>query len=187
MGTQTSVPVPLGQRIVVVGLTSSGKSTLASQLAKRFTLPQVEMDSLHWGPNWTPAPPDVLRERVAQAISGDRWVVDGNMVRELVWQRADTLIWLDYALPLILWRLLRRTIWRTTRHPELWNGNRETWRGAFFSRDSLFMWAFKLHKRRRREYPLLFAEPEYANLTIIHFRSPRATERWLASLKTSHT
>ena len=109
------------------------------------------------------------------------------MVREMIWQRADTLIWLDYALPLVLWRLLRRTIWRTTRHPELWNGNRETWRGAFFSRDSLFMWAFKLYKGRRREYPLLFAQPEYANLTIIRFRSPRATERWLASFKTSQT
>jgi adenylate kinase family enzyme len=128
-----------------------------------------------------------LRERVARAISGDRWVIDGNMVRDLVWLRADTIIWLDYPLPLLLWRLTRRTIWRTTRQPELWNGNRETWRGTFFSRDSLFIWVFKLYKQRRREYPLLFARTEYANLAVIRFRSPRATERWLASLKTHQT
>jgi adenylate kinase family enzyme len=111
--------------------------------------------------------------------------VDGNyhIIRDLVWPRADTIIWLDYPLPLILWRLSRRTIWRITRQPELWNGNRETWRGTFFSRDSLFIWVFKTYKRRRRKYPELFARPEYAHLAIAHFHSPRATQRWLASLK----
>jgi len=186
MPTDLSSPAHVGQRIVVVGVTSSGKSTLARQLATRLALSHVELDALHWDPNWTPAPADVLRERVSHALNGDRWVVDGNyqMVRDLVWPRAETIIWLDYPVPLILWRLLRRTIWRITRHPELWNGNRETWRGTFFSRESLFIWVFKTYKQRRREYPELFARPEYAHLATARFRSPRATRRWLASLRT---
>jgi adenylate kinase family enzyme len=185
IAASVSAPAQVGQRIVVVGVTSSGKTTLAGQLAQLCALPHVELDALHWEPNWMPAPPDAFRQRVTQALSGDAWVVDGNysQVRDLVWPRADTIIWLDYPLPLILWRLLRRTIWRITRRPELWNDNRETWRGTFFSRDSLFFWALKTHKRWHTEYPALFARPEYAHLAIAHFRSPRAARQWLASLK----
>jgi adenylate kinase family enzyme len=170
---------------VVVGTTGSGKTTLARQLAKRLALSHVELDALHWNPQWTPAPPEVFRARVSAALSGERWVVDGNyhQARDLIWQRADTLIWLDYPLPLVLWRLWWRTLWRTTRHPELWNGNRETWRGAFFSRDSLFIWAFKTYKKRRKEYPEVLAQPEYAHLAVGRFRSPRDTQQWLANLK----
>src|SRR5215813_3241988 len=95
------------QRIMIIGTTGSGKTTLASQLAKRLALSQVELDALYWNPQWTPASPEVFRERVSAALSGERWVVDGNyqLVRDLIWQRADTLIWLDYPLPLALWRL----------------------------------------------------------------------------------
>ncbi|HEY7349423.1 MAG TPA: hypothetical protein VH599_14000 [Ktedonobacterales bacterium] len=184
MATHIFPPAQVGQRIVVVGTTSSGKSTLASQLGERLGLPHVELDALYWDANWTPAAPDVFRERVAQALGVDGWVVDGNyhMVRDIVWQRANTIIWLDYPLPLILWRLARRTIWRITRRPELWNGNRETWRGTFFSRDALFIWILQTYKRRRLEYPELFARPEHAHLAIARFRSPRATQQWLASL-----
>ncbi len=179
-------PVQVGQRIVVVGVTGSGKTTLAQQLAARQRLPHVELDALHWDAHWTPAPPAVFRRRVDQALGGERWVVDGNyhVVRDIVWQRADTLIWLDYPLPLILWRLWCRTVRRTASRVELWNGNRETWRGAFFSRDSLFIWALKTHQRRQREYPELFASPEYAHLAIARFGSPRATQQWLSNLKT---
>jgi adenylate kinase family enzyme len=175
----------IGQRIIIVGVTGSGKTTLAKRLATRRGLPHVELDALHWDANWTPAPPEVFRQRASQALSGERWVTDGNysVIREVVWQRADTLIWLDYPLSLILWRLWWRTLWRTTRRLELWNGNHETWRGAFFSRDSLFFWALKTHKKRRREYPELFTRPEHAHLSITRFRSPRATQQWLASLK----
>ncbi|HLV98597.1 MAG TPA: hypothetical protein VKT82_07970 [Ktedonobacterales bacterium] len=182
--TSLSAPVQVGQRIVVVGVTGSGKTTLASQLAACQGLLHVELDALHWEPNWTPAPPDVLRTRVNHALDGAGWVVDGNysVIRDILWPRADTLIWLDYPLPLILWRLWWRTLWRITRHPQLWNGNRETWRGTFFSSNSLFFWALQTHKRYRREYPQLFARPEHAHLTIARFRSPRATQQWLTSL-----
>src|SRR5690349_14236388 len=98
MPTKSVPSTQTGQRIMIVGTTGSGKTTLACQLAKRLALSQVDLDALYWNPQWTPAPPEVFRERVSTALSGDRWVVDGNyqQVRDLIWQRADTFIWLDY-------------------------------------------------------------------------------------------
>lgn len=185
MATKSTSSVQVGQRIVVVGVTGSGKTTLASQLAEARRLAHIELDALHWEPNWTAATTKVFRERLMQALSGDAWVVDGNYskVRDMLWQRADTIIWLDYALPLILWRLWRRTLWRILKRRELWNGNYETWRGTFFSRDSLFIWALQTHKRYRREYAELLANPAQAHLAAVHLCSPRATQRWLANLK----
>lgn len=173
-----------GRRIVVIGVTGSGKTTLAQQLARRLGYPHVELDALHWDANWTMAPDDVFRERIAQALGGPVWVTDGNYskARDLTWGRADTIIWFDYPLVVNLWRLTRRNISRVFRRTELWNGNRETFAGQFLSRDSLYLWALKKHGKNRREYPDLFAETSYAHLRVIRLRSPRAATRWLARI-----
>lgn len=145
--------ITVWRRIVVVGNTGSGKTTLARHLATVLQVPHVELDALFWEPNWTPAAVDVFRGRVAAAVSGAGWVVDGNYgkVRDLVWGRADALIWLNYPLWVNLWRLLRRSIWRSVWQPDLWNGNRERLRNQSLNWDSLFVWAVKTSRRRRRE------------------------------------
>lgn len=170
-------------RIAVVGVTGSGKTTLAQQLAGRLNLPHVELDALYWQANWTASPTDVFRARVAEALNGERWVVDGNYreARDIVWRRADTLIWLDYPLPLVLWRLLRRTAKRVFRREILWNGNHETLR-AHLGRDSLFLWALKSYPKLRRQYPLVLRAPEYAHLQVVHLVSPRQTRLWLSGV-----
>lgn len=173
------------RRIAVVGTTGSGKTTLAKQLAGRLAISHVELDALHWGPDWTPVPLEVFRERTALALSEEAWVVDGNYsaVRDIVWSRADTLVWLDYALPVILWQLLWRTLRRVVTREELWSGNRERFLAQFFSRDSLFLWALRTYPRRRREYPALIERPEYAHLAVVHLCSPRAARAWMSSLR----
>jgi adenylate kinase family enzyme len=172
------------RRIVVIGTTGSGKTTLADQLSQRLAIPHVELDALHWGANWTPVSPTIFLERTVQALNGDAWVVDGNysQVRTIIWSRADTIIWLDYSL----WVIMRQLLWRTFRRiltgEELWNGNREAVSKTFFSRDSILLWALQTYSRRRREFPALFSQPEHAHLQVMHLRSPRATRAWLASL-----
>jgi shikimate kinase len=120
-------PFTLGHRIVVVGTTGSGKTTLAGELAQRLEVSHVELDALHWEPHWVEAPIEIFRERVVHAVSGEAWVTDGNYsaVRDIVWSCADTIVWLDYSLPTILYRLARRTFRRIFTREELWNGNKE--------------------------------------------------------------
>ena len=176
--------VKLSQRFVVVGTSGSGKTTTAGQIAQRLGMPHVELDAIHWEPDWTMAPLDVFRERTAQALSGDAWVVDGNYskVRDIVWNRADTVVWLDYALPVIMWQLVRRTLRRSLTREELWGGNRESLRMALFSRESILLWALQTYRRRRREYPMLFNRPEHVHLTVVHLHSPQGTCAWLLGL-----
>lgn len=119
------------------------------------------------------------------ALSGDRWVVDGNYsaVRDIVWARADTVVFLDYPFGLVLRRLLRRTWRRSLHREELWNGNRETFRKSFFSRGSILIWLLRTYWKKRRQYPVLFQQPEYAHLVIVHLRSPQLAEQWLLNLE----
>ncbi|OGF55063.1 MAG: adenylate kinase, partial [Candidatus Fraserbacteria bacterium RBG_16_55_9] len=175
-----------GKRIAVIGTTGSGKTTLAQQLAGCLGVLHVELDALHWGAGWSPAPLEIFRERVSQSLKGDGWVVDGNYskVRDIVWSRADTIVWLDYSFWVIIRRVIQRTFRRLLRQEELWNGNRERWRDQFLSRESLFLWVLRTYWRRRREYPLLLREPEYAHLAVVHLRSPMDAQEWLARIAT---
>ncbi len=160
-------------RIVVIGTSGSGKTTLAKQLANRFNLPHVEFDALRHGPNWVETPDDTFRELLADALSGESWVADGNysIAREVVWPRATTLLWLDYPFGLIIWRLLFRTLRRSILREELW------WH--FVTKDSLFLWAFQTHWRRRKTFLDAFIEPEHSHLKVLRMRSPGATKKWL--------
>jgi len=176
------------RRIVVDGPTGSGKSTLAQQAAERLGLTYVELDALYWQPGWRPAAyPDFQIDVQAALASADSgWIVDGNyrMVRDIIWPAAEMVVWLDYSLPVVFRRLLFRTARRVALGEELWNGNRERlWEQLrLWSEDSLFHWLFKSYRRQRREYPQLFARPEYAHLGVLRFASPRQAEAWLAGL-----
>ena len=44
------------------------KTMLAKQIAQQLQLPHVELDALHWEPNWTAAETNVFRERVERAL-----------------------------------------------------------------------------------------------------------------------
>ena len=174
------------KRIVIIGSTSSGKSTLAELLAKRFNLNFIDLDALHWEPNWTEAPLKVFRERVLSATQAPGWAVAGNyhIVRDLIWPQAEAVIWLDYSLPRIFWQLTRRTFSRWWRHELLWGTNYENLWAHFklWSDESLYKWLFKTYWRRKQEFPILLAQPEHQHLKLIHFKHPRETNEWLKQL-----
>ena len=102
------------ERVVVVGTSCSGKTTLARQLSRVLEAPHVEMDAIHWMPGWQERPVDEVRRMAGEAAAAERWVMDGNYsaVRDIVWGRATAVVWLNYPFRVVLWRCLRRTITR---------------------------------------------------------------------------
>jgi adenylate kinase family enzyme len=169
------------QRIVVIGTTGSGKSTLAERLAERTGLRVIELDKLYWGHDWQPAPLELFRHRVECELKDGSWIVVGNysQVRDLVWRPADTLIWLDMPLPLVMSRLTRRTLRRSLTREDLWGtGNRESLGRSFFSRQSILLWALKTHRRNRERFG---TECEYLSREkrVVRLKTPREVERFV--------
>ncbi len=143
--------------------------------------PHIELDALYWEPNWASASESVFRARVAEATTGECWVADGNYrrVSDIIYERIQMLVWLDYPLPVNLWRLTRRGMQRILTQEDLWGtGNRESFRGQFLSRDSLYMWAIKTHQKKRERYHAFANNPEFAHIRFVRLRSPMATNRW---------
>lgn len=171
------------RRVAVFGTTGSGKSWLAERLAGRTGLRVVELDALFWGRDWQPAPPDLFRHRVERETGEDGWIVVGNygQVRDLVWPQADTLVWLDLPLPVVMWSLLRRTVKRAVTREELWGtGNRESLATAFLSRNSILLWALKTHRRNQQRFAQE-CEALAAEKRVVRLRSRRDVERFAAN------
>lgn len=173
-------------RIVVVGRTGSGKTTFARELAGALRVPHVELDSLYFGPQFSTAPVAILRERTSAAIASERWVTDGNKraVRDLVWPRADTVIWLDYSLGVSLWRLGKRARRRTSelRAEASRTGQRGRLPRQILAAARGVLTALRSHAGQRKEFTRLFAEPANAHLAVVRFRSPRAAREWLSRI-----
>ena len=175
------------RRVVVLGVTGSGKTTAGRRIAAAIGGALIELDALHWEANWTEVEPTVFQERLRAAIAGKaRWVTDGgyhSYVWEITWVRADTIVWLDYPLRLSMWRLFRRSVRRIVQREELWAGNRETIRTQFFSRNSLFLWARTSHAKYKTAYPERFAQPELAHVRVLRFQRPAEFEAWVRTLE----
>ena len=173
-----------GLRIAIIGTSGVGKTTLARRLSGRLDIPHIELDALHWKPNWEPAPDEEFRERVGEATAASSWISDGNykVVRELVWGRATHVVWLDYPFPLILGRLLVRTFRRGIWREPLYNGNRESLWTAFFDRESVLLWAIQSHPRNQREFSERLRS-QLTDRTVLRLRRPREAECLVETLE----
>jgi hypothetical protein len=170
----------MARRIVVRGGSGAGKTTLARLLSGHLGVPHVELDALHHGPSWRSASAAEMQAGVLALLDDDRgWVVDGNYDEKLaglVLERAELVLWLDLPLRTKLRRLMGRTARRWWRDEMLWNGNRETWKGAFWGADALFPWAVRSHFLHRRRWPALLH-----GLRVLRLRSAREVDEWLTA------
>lgn len=174
-------------RIVVGGISGAGKSTLARAIAETLDVTYVESDALLHGPDWTRRP--TFEEDLSEALPRDgRWVTDGGgpLGRDIVWPRADTLVWLDLSRAVVMWRVVTRSVRRAARRERLWAGNRE--RLADWLRpDHPIRFAWSTHGPRRKEYEELLDRAVYPHLEphleVIRLRTPVATEVWLERLR----
>jgi adenylate kinase family enzyme len=177
--------LPASPRILVIGTSSAGKSTLAASLSGLLGIPWIELDELYWSAGWRPKAPEDFLELVRQAVAGETWVADGNYstVRPAVFARANVIVWLNYPLPLVFWRGLMRAVRRSWTGQVLWHGNRESFRQVFFSRDSILLWILTTHRKRAREFRALQQDARAAGIRWIEFRRPSEATAWVQKLR----
>jgi adenylate kinase family enzyme len=172
------VPVPPPRRVVVAGTSGAGKTTVAAAIAARLGVPHVEIDGLFHGPGWTPNPDFVAA--VERFTAEPAWVTEWQygVVRPLLADRAQLVVWLDYPRPVVMWQVVRRTVHRRRRRLELWNGNVEPPLHTFFTDpEHIVRWAWNTHRRNtRRMHELVRARSE---LPVVRLRTRAQTRRWL--------
>jgi len=171
------------KRMVVVGVTGCGKSLLAEQLSQKLGLNFIELDALFWKPGWVESGDEEFRQKVDAATRAPSWALAGNYnkLRDLIWPRAEVVVWLDYPFLLVFGRLVKRTLQRWWTQEPLWGTNYERLlpQLQIWSKKSLFYWQVHSYRRQKRLYPQLFTGSEYAHLRFIHFKNPQETEEWL--------
>jgi len=177
----------IGRRILIVGPSCSGKSTLGEMLAGRLGVPFVELDALHWKPNWEGRSDDEFIPILAEATAGDGWVVSGQYTRVsqvVTWPRAETVIWLDFPFPLVARRILKRSWRRSHSHEHLWGTNYERFWAQLklWDKNSLLTYTWTSQGRHSERYLIAMAEPQWAHLRWIRLRSPREVERFVEAL-----
>ncbi len=166
------------RRVIVVGSGGAGKSTLAVRIGARLQLPVIHLDARHWHAGWRSAPPEVWRREVEALVAAPAWVMDGNYAGTLDVRMAacDTVVFLDLPRLICLWRVMVRTLrYRGRTRPDMAPGCPERWDWEFLR----WVWSFP---RRHRPAVLRRLAARPADTRLVHLRSRRAVERWLASL-----
>jgi adenylate kinase family enzyme len=170
------------ERLVIEGVTGSGKSTAAARIAEATGIPWTSADDLTWLPGWVPVEPEEQRRVFGEVCAGDRWVLDTayGIWRDVPLGRADIVVGLDYPRWLSLARLLRRTVQRMVTREEVCNGNTESLRSAL-SRDPILAWHFRSFSRKRARIRAALAADD--GPPVLVFTSPRELETWISTLR----
>lgn len=174
------------RRISVVGNSGSGKTTLAAAIAAALNVPHLELDAIFHQAGWQPLETGLFRARVAEFVAADGWVVDGNYgkVQDLVWERADTVVWIDLPRHVVMRQLVSRTLRRMMTRQELWNGNTESWRYLLCldPERSILVWAWTAHREYVQRYAEAQQDPANRHLTFARLPDRRAADRFVAGL-----
>jgi adenylate kinase family enzyme len=166
------------RRVALFGPPATGKSTLARWLSAQLGQPHTDLDDILFTPEGA-LPLEEFRRQAAEITSTDGWIVEGNFSKlaDVVWHRADTLIWLDFPLPLILYRITRRSLRQLAGREDSAAG-RLTWSRAFFARRSLLRTAIRKYRANRPRYARQMAETADLGVHVVRLRSPREVHRW---------
>jgi adenylate kinase family enzyme len=146
----------------------------------------VELDSIFHQPGWTPIGEEEFRAQVQEATRRDRWVIDGNysVVRDIVWDRADTVVWFDLSYATVMTRTVRRTVRRVISREELWNGNKEPFSNLWSLKPekSIIAWSATRHGVYRRRYTEAERDPRWDRLRFVRLRSQTDADALLAGV-----
>lgn len=113
----------LGERICIIGPSSSGKSTLADFLARKKDVPCFHLDQMAHLPNtdWKRKETDDFSRLHEKAVSSGAWVIEGNY-RSLMperFSRATAIVWLDFNVVSCTFYYILRCLKKGTRYGHL--------------------------------------------------------------------
>jgi len=171
-------------RTVVIGSSCSGKSTFSKQLAIKNNAEYIELDSLHWLPNWQERNDDEFRALAADAAYSSAWVIDGNysVARDIIWSRATQIIWLNPSFSVVLYRAFTRSIYRAATKEKLFAGNVESFRQTFLSRDSIIFWVLRTYHKKRRNYSNILKHVKAKGITVVELKNQSHVDNYLKNL-----
>ncbi|HEX8472794.1 MAG TPA: DNA topology modulation protein [Pyrinomonadaceae bacterium] len=167
------------RKVLVIGSGGAGKSTFARRLGEVLGLEVIHLDTLYWNPDWIETPRDVWRERVAKLVEREAWIIDGNYSNtfDIRVEACDTLIFLDTARTVCLWRIIKRAfMYRNTNRPDMAEGCPERLSLEFV----LWVWNYPTRTRPR---VLELMKTNAERKMIVRLRSQSEIESFLASAR----
>lgn len=145
------------KKILVCGESCSGKSTFGSVLSSKLKINSYDLDEIHWLPDWNVNPSNMFNKKINQIIKKEEWIVSGNYFKRqnTIIQNCDTVIYLKIGFWTRFYRALARGISRSIRNIPVCNGNYETLKQTFLSKDSLLLYIIKTNKLVDKEIETL--------------------------------
>lgn len=179
--------IQTSQRINIIGCSGSGKSTFGKKLSAILNIPYIEIDEIFWGPNWHRPEREEFHAKLENKISGDSWILDGNYSKtvDIKWKNVQTVIWIDYSFFRVMSQTFKRAISRMISKQELWpgTGNIETFRNAFFSKDSIILWSLTQFHKVKRKYRRIMKDQNYSHINFIRLKSPKISDKLLEKIQ----
>lgn len=172
----------------MVGSPGSGKSTAARAISAALGIPHLELDSVFHQPGWRELPVSEFQHAVRMFTEQDAWVVDGNYTRQgitdIVWARADTIVWLDLPCSQTMRHVGARTFQRIARREPLWNDNRERWVNVVDPRPerNLLLWTWTRYNRVKHQYRDRLEDPQWSELEHVRLTSSREVDAFLNAM-----
>lgn len=167
------------KRVMIVGCSGAGKSTLARRLARLTDLPVTHLDQIYWTPGWITRPREETRRLIEEVVQGDRWIFEGNHSSSfgLRVARADTVIFLDFPIPLCLWRVVKRVITHFGRvRPDMAEGCPE-------GIDWVFLRWIMGYRGNLRPEILEMIDGAPAHVTVHRLTGPAAVDAFVAGME----
>jgi adenylate kinase family enzyme len=150
------------QRILIYGVTGSGKTTAADRIGEALGVPSHHVDDeIGWLPDWVERPADDQRRLATQMAAEERWVVDSayGTWRDVLTAQAQYVVALDYPRLVSLSRLVCRGLHRVVTKEPVCNGNYESW-GRLLGKESIILWHFRSFDHKHAAIDAMESSPD---------------------------
>lgn len=168
-------------RIMILGFSGGGKSTLARKVGEFLDIEPLHFDAIHWLPGWVESTAEYKMEQVKPVLARERWIIEGNY-RKIYWQErldlADTVIFIDVNRFTCLYQAWKRSrIYKGRTRPDMGEGCTEKFDLEFAK------WVFYKGRTKRKQYLELMEFLNSKGKDVYILRSRKDINKFLKGLK----